>query len=95
MSKKIIFLIAGVAVLLFACAACTQYERDGFNPKPFNSPAGWEMQPYHNSATEWGCLYGKKTAKRLETAVSLFSCFQRMVVSSKCQCVVHLDVGKV
>lgn len=48
MPKKIIFLIAGVAVLLFACAACTQYERDGFNPKPFNSPAGWEMQPYQN-----------------------------------------------
>ena len=48
MPKKIIFLIAGVAVLLFACVSCTQYERDGFNPKPFNSPAGWEMQPYQN-----------------------------------------------
>ncbi len=46
MLQKIILLIAGVAVLLFAGVSCTQYERDGFNPKPFNSPAGWELQPY-------------------------------------------------
>lgn len=48
MLKKIILLIASVAVLLFAGASCTQYERDGINPKPFNSPSAWEMQPYHN-----------------------------------------------
>lgn len=49
MLKRIIFLIAGVAVLLFAGVSCTQYERDGFNPKPFNAPAGWEVQPYGNN----------------------------------------------
>lgn len=48
MLKKIILLIIGMAVLLFASISCTQYERDGYNPKPFNSPAGWEIQPYQN-----------------------------------------------
>ena len=48
MLKKIILLIIGMAVLLFAGISCTQYERDGYNPKPFNSPAGWEIQPYQN-----------------------------------------------
>lgn len=47
MLKKIILLVTAMAALLFT-AACTQYERDGFNPKPFNAPAGWEVQPYHN-----------------------------------------------
>lgn len=48
MLKKIIYLITGVAVLLCTAVSCTQYERDGFNPKPFNSPAGWELNPYQN-----------------------------------------------
>ena len=48
MLKKIILLTIGMAVLLFAVISCTQYERDGYNPKPFNSPAGWEIQPYQN-----------------------------------------------
>lgn len=48
MLKKIFFLVVGVAVLLCTAVSCTQYERDGFNPKPFNAPAGWEMSPYQN-----------------------------------------------
>lgn len=48
MLKKIIFLVIGVAVLLCTAVSCTQYERDGFNPKPFNAPAGWELSPYQN-----------------------------------------------
>ena len=48
MLKRIIFLILGMTAILFTVTACTQYERDGCNPKPFNAPAGWELQPYSN-----------------------------------------------
>ncbi|MBP3393946.1 MAG: hypothetical protein ACI4UV_11725 [Victivallales bacterium] len=25
---------------------CTDYERAGVNPRPFNEPRGWEVNPY-------------------------------------------------
>ena len=36
-------------VLLFLLVSCTDYERDGVNPRPFNEPAGWEYYPYGNA----------------------------------------------
>jgi len=42
---RIVLFIMLLAVSAVLCS-CTQYERDGFNPKPFNSPASWETNPY-------------------------------------------------
>ena len=46
---KLRFLIPGIlaAALLLGVAACsTPQERSGRNPRPFNSPAEWETNPY-------------------------------------------------
>ena len=44
------FLIVCFAFLLLALslAGCTEYERSGVNPRPFNEPKGWETNPYGN-----------------------------------------------
>ena len=34
------------AVLFLSAAACSTQERSGRNPKPFNTPASWETNPY-------------------------------------------------
>lgn len=34
-----------VILLVFFCS-CTDYERMGVNPRPFNEPAQWENNPY-------------------------------------------------
>ena len=41
------YLIILAAALFLRAAACsTPPERSGRNPKPFNSPAAWETNPY-------------------------------------------------
>lgn len=38
-----------VVILAFAgifLAGCTDYERAGVNPRPFNEPRSWEINPY-------------------------------------------------
>ena len=45
MMVRVFFLLS--LLCLAAClTACTAYERNGSNPKPFNAPAGWELNPY-------------------------------------------------
>lgn len=46
MTRKFYVLLLTAILAAIALTACTQYERDGFNPKPFNAPADWEYQPY-------------------------------------------------
>lgn len=45
-----IYIISMIAGVLICCCGCsvfsTPQERSGINPKPFNSQAGWETQPY-------------------------------------------------
>lgn len=48
MLRKIILMIFFMAVLFWG-VSCTPYEREGYNPKPFNAPAGWELQPYRTN----------------------------------------------
>ncbi len=38
-----------LAVLLLLLTACTEYEREGVNSRPFNEPAHWEQNPYGNA----------------------------------------------
>ena len=38
-----IFLLICLILLL---ASCTDYERAGVNPRPFNEPTEWEQNPY-------------------------------------------------
>ena len=37
------FLLLCMIILL---ASCTDYEREGINPRPFNEPVEWETNPY-------------------------------------------------
>ena len=37
--------LTAAAVLVLLCS-CTDYERAGVNPRPFNEPTGWEQNPY-------------------------------------------------
>lgn len=37
------FLLLYMIVLL---ASCTDYEREGVSPRPFNEPTEWERNPY-------------------------------------------------
>ena len=41
--------LSWVGALLFLLGACTDYERAGVNPRPFNEPAEWEVNPYGNA----------------------------------------------
>ena len=38
--------ILAAALFLSAAACSTPQERSGRNPRPFNSPASWETNPY-------------------------------------------------
>lgn len=42
-----------IAVVLlffsFFLISCTEYEREGVNPRPFNEPTSWEQNPYGNA----------------------------------------------
>ena len=42
-----IIALAVLACLLLSAGGCTEYERAGVNPKPFNAPAAWERDPYN------------------------------------------------
>ena len=44
-----IFLLLVCFVLLLLLVSCTDYERAGVNPRPFNEPAEWEYYPYGNA----------------------------------------------
>lgn len=39
-----VFLLLCLMILLLA--SCTDYEREGINPRPFNEPTEWEQNPY-------------------------------------------------
>ena len=45
MMSRFLLLLAAAVGMAVLCCACTQYERDGYNPKPFNAPAAWELRP--------------------------------------------------
>ena len=44
-------LVIAVILLFFSffLASCTEYEREGVNPRPFNEPTDWEQNPYGNA----------------------------------------------
>ena len=44
--RYVILSILAAALFLSAAACSTPQERSGRNPKPFNSPASWETNPY-------------------------------------------------
>ena len=46
MLRNLILSILAAALFLSAAACSTPQERSGRNPKPFNSPAAWETNPY-------------------------------------------------
>jgi len=41
--------VVSAAAVLFLFSACTDYERAGVNPRPFNEPTEWEQNPYGNA----------------------------------------------
>lgn len=41
LTAALILLSAGILL-----CACTDYERAGVNPRPFNEPRNWEINPY-------------------------------------------------
>lgn len=44
---RFFLLLLLVSGCLVACCSCmTPQERSGVNPKPFNTPANWERDPY-------------------------------------------------
>lgn len=45
---KLRYLILSIlaAAPFLSAAACSTQERSGRNPKPFNTPASWETNPY-------------------------------------------------
>ena len=44
-----VWLLLSCLFLLLMLVSCTDYERAGVNPRPFNEPAGWENNPYGNA----------------------------------------------
>ena len=42
-----VFVLFTVFSLLLV--SCTEYEREGVNPRPFNEPTDWEQNPYGNA----------------------------------------------
>jgi len=53
MFSRFLFRSIAAAVVFLICSlllvSCTEYEREGVNPRPFNEPAGWEQNPYGNA----------------------------------------------
>ena len=35
-----------LCLMILLLASCTDYERAGVNPRPFNEPTEWERNPY-------------------------------------------------
>jgi len=46
MKLRYLILTILAAALFLGAAACSTQERSGRNPKPFNTPASWETNPY-------------------------------------------------
>ena len=46
MKLRYLILTILAAALFIGAAACSTQERSGRNPKPFNTPASWETNPY-------------------------------------------------
>ena len=44
--RSLILCILAAALSIGAAACSTPQERSGRNPRPFNSPASWETNPY-------------------------------------------------
>ena len=44
--RYLILCILAAALFLSAAACSTPQERSGHKPRPFNSPASWETNPY-------------------------------------------------
>ena len=44
--RSLILYILAAALSLSVAACSTPQERSGHNPRPFNSPAAWETNPY-------------------------------------------------
>lgn len=44
--KSLIFALALGSVVLGLTGCMSEQERSGVNPKPFNAPASWELNPY-------------------------------------------------
>ena len=45
-SAFFIVLVLCLTALMMLLSSCTDYERAGINPRPFNEPASWEINPY-------------------------------------------------
>ena len=43
---RMLLAAAGIALMLLFGGCTTPQERSGHNPKPFNTPAQWETNPY-------------------------------------------------
>ena len=46
--RSLAFAVLFIVFSLFL-ASCTDYERAGVNPRPFNEPTHWEQNPYGNA----------------------------------------------
>ena len=46
-SSALFIAVISVFILsMLLLSSCTDYERAGINPRPFNEPASWEINPY-------------------------------------------------
>ena len=48
--SSVLFLFLVSLFFLMILSSCTDYERAGLNPRPFNEPAYWEVNPYGPNA---------------------------------------------
>lgn len=48
--SSVLFLFFLLFFLSFFLSSCTEYERANLNPRPFNEPAYWEINPYGANA---------------------------------------------
>ncbi len=46
MIRLFLFLVLVSGSIALCCGCTTPQERSGVNPKPFNTPANWERDPY-------------------------------------------------
>ena len=42
-------ILSALSIFWLLLSACTEYERNGVNSRPFNEPTGWEQNPYGNA----------------------------------------------
>lgn len=47
---SVLFLFLASLFFLLVLSSCTDYERAGVSPRPFNEPAYWEINPYGPNA---------------------------------------------